>query len=97
MNKSSTATSAYRTSDASLDVRPITPAIGAEIHGIRLSGDLPAETLTAIRHALLYHRVVFFRGQGHLDEAEHQAFARLLGPARSSPDRAVARRHRSGA
>ena len=23
---------------------------------------------------------MFFRGQGHLDEAEHQAFARLLGP-----------------
>jgi hypothetical protein len=29
MNKSSTATSAYRTGDASLDVRPITPAIRA--------------------------------------------------------------------
>src|SRR5215470_2462213 len=69
-----------RPADAALDVRPITPAIGAEIHGIRLSGDLPAETVTAIRDALLRHRVVFFRGQGHLDEAEHQAFARLLGP-----------------
>jgi taurine dioxygenase len=63
-----------------LDVRPITPAIGAEIQGIRLSGDLPAETVNAVRDALLRHRVVFFRGQGHLDEAEHQAFARLLGP-----------------
>ena len=42
--------------------------------------NLPAETVTAIRDALLRHRVVFFRGQGHLDEAEHQAFARLLGP-----------------
>jgi alpha-ketoglutarate-dependent sulfate ester dioxygenase len=78
--KSSTATSSYRTSEATLDVRPITPAIGAEIHGVRLSGDLPGETVTAIRDALLRHRVVFFRGQGHLDEAEHQAFARLLGP-----------------
>jgi alpha-ketoglutarate-dependent taurine dioxygenase len=29
---------------------------------------------------VLCHRVVFFRGQGHLDEVEHQAFARLLGP-----------------
>src|SRR5262245_51779041 len=65
---------------AALDVRLITPAIGAEIHGARLSGDLPAKTVTAIRDALLRHRVVFFRGQGHLDEAEHQAFARLLGP-----------------
>jgi alpha-ketoglutarate-dependent sulfate ester dioxygenase len=65
---------------AVLDVRPITPAIGAEIHGARLSGDLPAATVTAIRDALLHHRVVFFRGQTHLDEAGHQAFARLLGP-----------------
>jgi alpha-ketoglutarate-dependent sulfate ester dioxygenase len=69
-----------RPADAALDIRPITPAIGAEIHGVRLSGDLPAEAVTAIRHALVRHRVVFFRGQGHLDEAEHQAFARLLGP-----------------
>src|SRR5215813_402435 len=80
MNKPSAATSSYRTSDVALDVRPITPAIGAEIDGVRLSGDLPAETVTAIRDALLRHRVVFFRGQGHLDEAGHQAFARLLVP-----------------
>jgi taurine dioxygenase len=78
MNKTSTA--AYHTGDAFLDVRPITPAIGAEIHGIRLSGEMPGKTVTAIRDALLRHRVVFFRGQSHLDETEHQAFARLLGP-----------------
>src|SRR5215470_12025752 len=66
--------------DTALDLRPITPVIGAEIHGVRLSGDLPAATVTAIRDAVLRHRVIFFRGQGHLDGAEHQAFARLLGP-----------------
>ena len=69
-----------RAAEAALDVRPITPTTGAEIHGVRLSGDLPAATVTAIRDALLRHRVVFFRGQRHLEEAEHQAFARLLGP-----------------
>jgi alpha-ketoglutarate-dependent sulfate ester dioxygenase len=69
-----------RAADAALDVRPITPAIGAEIHGVRLSGDLPAATVAAIRDVLLRHRVVFFRGQGRLDETGHQAFARLLGP-----------------
>src|SRR2546425_5298870 len=80
MSKSPSAINSSRATDAALDVRPITPAIGAEIHGVRLSGDLPAATVTAIRDALLRHRVVFFRGQGHLDEAGHQAFARLLGP-----------------
>jgi alkyl sulfatase len=78
--KSSAVTTSYRTSEDALDVRQITPAIGTEIHGVRLSGELPAKTVAAIRDALLRHRVVFFRGQGHLGEAEHQAFARLLGP-----------------
>jgi alpha-ketoglutarate-dependent taurine dioxygenase len=85
MSKSSSAIDYSRASDGALDVRPITPAIGAEIHGVMLSGDLPAATVTAIRDALLRHRVVFFRGQGHLDEAEHQAFARLLGPLVAHP------------
>ncbi len=79
-SKSSSAIDSSHSADAALDVRPITPVIGAEIHDMRLSGDLPAATVTAIRNALLYYRVVFFRGQGHLDEAEHQAFASLLGP-----------------
>jgi alpha-ketoglutarate-dependent sulfate ester dioxygenase len=68
-----------------LDIRPITPAIGAEINGVRLSGDLSAEIVTSIRDALLRYRVVFFRGQGHLDEAEHQGFASLLGPVVPHP------------
>jgi taurine dioxygenase len=85
MNKSSSAASSHHTTYTALDVRPITPAIGAEIHGLRLSGDLSVETVTAIRDVLLRHRVVFFLGQGHLDEAEHQAFARLLGPLAPHP------------
>jgi len=80
MSKFPSPTDRSRGVDASFDVRRIMSAIGAEIHGVRLSGDLQAETVTAIRDALLRHRVVFFRGQGHLDEAGHQAFARLLGP-----------------
>src|SRR5260370_10501297 len=79
------ATTRSRAADAAPHVRPIPPAIRAEIHDLRLSGDLPAETATAVRDALLRQRVVFFRGQGHLDEAEHQAFARLLGPLVAPP------------
>jgi alpha-ketoglutarate-dependent sulfate ester dioxygenase len=80
MSKLSSATSYSRAAGAALDIHPITPAIGAEILGVRLSGDLPATTVTAIRDAVMRHRVVFVRGQSHLDEAEHQAFAQLLGP-----------------
>jgi taurine dioxygenase len=85
MSKFPSAIDGSQATDAALDIRPVTPAIGAEIHGVQLSGDLPAETMTAIRNALLRHRVVFFRGQGHLDEAGQQAFARLLGPLVAPP------------
>ncbi|WP_374455931.1 TauD/TfdA dioxygenase family protein [Nocardioides sp.] len=54
--------------------------IGARIDGVRLGGDLPDSTVATIREALLRHKVVFFRGQDHLDEAGHQAFAETFGP-----------------
>jgi taurine dioxygenase len=71
-----------------LDVRPITVRTGAEIHGVRLSGDLPDSTIAGIRQALLKHKVIFFRGQSHLDEAAHEAFTSRLGPLQSHPARA---------
>ncbi|MEW2417628.1 TauD/TfdA family dioxygenase [Streptomyces sp. NPDC046866] len=59
--------------------------IGAEISGVRLGGDLAPETVAEIRAALLAHKVVFFRGQEHLDEAAHEAFAELLGTPVAHP------------
>jgi len=53
--------------------------IGAEVRGVRLAGQLPAATFAAIREALLDHKVLFFRCQQHLDDAQHQAFGRLWG------------------
>ncbi|WP_407835217.1 TauD/TfdA dioxygenase family protein [Streptomyces sp. DSM 116496] len=62
-----------------LTVKPLTIRIGAEISGVRLGGDLAPDTVAAIRAALLQHKVVFFRGQEHLDDAAHRDFASLLG------------------
>ena len=59
--------------------------IGAEIGGVRLGGDLPEETVAEVRAALLAHKVIFFRGQDHLDEAAHEAFAQLLGTPVAHP------------
>jgi taurine dioxygenase len=53
--------------------------IGARIDGVRLGGDLDATTVDAINDALLTHKVIFFRDQQHLDDAEQLAFARTLG------------------
>jgi alkyl sulfatase len=53
--------------------------IGARVEGVRLGGDLDPATVDEIRRTLLAHKVIFFRGQHHLDDDQHLAFARLLG------------------
>ncbi|SKH58908.1 taurine dioxygenase [Mycobacteroides abscessus subsp. massiliense] len=53
--------------------------IGARIDGVRVSGDLDAATVEVIHRAWLKHKVVFFRGQDHLDDNTQMAFADLLG------------------
>ena len=62
-----------------LDVRPLTPTIGAEIHGLDCSVPFDAPTLAAVRAAWLEHLVLFFRGQDHLDADAFMAFARRIG------------------
>ncbi|MCG5214153.1 TauD/TfdA dioxygenase family protein [Streptosporangium sp. KLBMP 9127] len=64
---------------STLSLAPVSGRIGAQISGVRLGGDLPADTVAEIRAALLRHKVIFFRGQGHLDEQSQVAFAQLLG------------------
>ncbi|MGY4399280.1 TauD/TfdA dioxygenase family protein [Bradyrhizobium sp. USDA 3315] len=59
--------------------------LGAEVKHIRLSDDLTDEVITAIKHLLLEHRVIFFRDQGHLDDAEQQRFAIRLSSLIAHP------------
>jgi taurine dioxygenase len=68
-----------------LEVQPIAGHIGAEIKGVHLSSNLDAETVSAINKALLTYKVVFFRGQGHIDDAEQEAFAKLFGEPEAHP------------
>ncbi len=67
-----------------LSVRPVGGRIGAEIAGVRLSGELQPSTVRAIYDQLLRHKVIFFRGQ-HLTNAEHEKFAALLGEPVAHP------------
>ncbi|MFJ6783921.1 TauD/TfdA dioxygenase family protein [Streptomyces yangpuensis] len=76
---------ATHTATTTLTVTKIGGRIGAEIGGVRLGGDLADADVAGIRAALLAHKVVFFRGQGHLDEAAHEAFAELLGAPVAHP------------
>ncbi len=62
----------------SLEIHPLAGAIGAEISGVDLGGEVDDDTILAIRRAWLDHLVIFFRGQS-LSPARFLAFARRFG------------------
>ncbi|WP_213765523.1 TauD/TfdA family dioxygenase [Caballeronia sp. dw_19] len=72
---------------APLDIEPLTVRTGAVIHGVTLGGELPEPAIASIRQALLRYKVIFFRGQVHLDEASHEAFTARLGTLLPHPAR----------
>lgn len=47
----------------SIDIHPLSPALGAHISGVDLSRDLTGEQRNVIERALLDHQVLFFRDQ----------------------------------
>ena len=61
-----------------LDVRPLSPTIGAEIHGIDCSADLGDDVIAAIRDIWLERLVVFFPDQT-LDDERQIEFAGRFG------------------
>ncbi len=63
---------------------PKTPTIGAEVSGIRLTGDLSDDVLAELRRALLEWKVLFFRDQD-IDLADHRAFAARWGELEQHP------------
>ena len=67
-----------------LDVRPMTPAIGAEIHGVNLGASDIASRIPEIRAALLRYGVIFFRDQ-EMTQEQHIAFARQFGDLEIHP------------
>ncbi|MDR7008934.1 TauD/TfdA dioxygenase family protein [Paraburkholderia strydomiana] len=70
---------------AALKLRRVAGRIGAQIDGVTLSPTLDQPTFDAIEAALHTHKVLFFRGQQHLDDAAHQGFARRFGDTVAHP------------
>lgn len=64
--------------NTTIDVRPLSPHVGAEIHGVDLREPLHDQTYHEIRNALNEWGVIFFRDQD-LSCAQHQAFAERFG------------------
>ncbi len=73
----------------SMTVSKLGSRIGARIDGVRLGGDLDPATVEDIHRALLTHKVIFFRGQQHLDDTTQLAFAGLLGTPIGHPAASV--------
>ena len=61
-----------------IDVHPLSGALGAEIGSVDLSSPLDERTFDAVHRALLDHLVIFFRDQT-LTPGEQLAFARRFG------------------
>src|ERR1700755_2945984 len=73
-----------------LDIAPVTGRIGAIVRGVKLSSSIDDDTADAIHAALVRHKVIFFRGQHHLNDAEQEAFAARLGRPIAHPTVPVA-------
>jgi taurine dioxygenase len=61
-----------------IEVKPIAPAIGAEIAGVDMARELDGEAVAEMRQALLDHLVIFLRGQKATPQ-QQLAFARRFG------------------
>src|SRR4051812_35907045 len=68
-------------SESNVEVLPVAGRIGAEVRGVRLSADLSPGVVGRIREAWLKHKVLFFRGQQHLDEAAQESLTPIFGAA----------------
>lgn len=73
----SSLSSSYQTPNG-LIVKRLQPVIGAEICGVDLCGEIPADVACDIRQALLDHGVIFFRSQP-IDYEQHLALAGVFG------------------
>ncbi len=68
----------------SIQVTPLTAAIGGEVSGVDLRTPLDDATVGALRAALLDRLVLFFRDQP-LSDDEHLGFAQRFGPLSVPP------------
>ncbi len=70
-----------------LDLRPLTPELGAEVHGLDLRQIIDdAELFDAVGEAFLRHHVLVFRDQ-RLDRDDHKAIGRRFGPLHVHPSK----------
>ena len=66
------------------DATTLGPTVGAELHGVDLTAELPDEVIAEILQALRDYKVIFFRDQP-MTPAQHVAFAKRFGDLEIHP------------
>src|SRR6516164_1110247 len=72
------------TSSTSVNLRPVTALVGAEVHGVDLREPLDRSTSELLQQALLDHGVLFFHGQV-LTREEFHSFLGIFGEPMVDP------------
>lgn len=67
-----------------ISLEPVTPTIGAIVHGVDLSKELSDGAVSEIRNALLKHEVLFFENQNPSPQ-QHRDFAARFGALHVHP------------
>ncbi|MCZ6831298.1 MAG: taurine dioxygenase [Gammaproteobacteria bacterium] len=69
----------------SIEITPLSPAIGAEIRGVDLREPLSNRQFDEIHNAFAEHQVLFFRGQEELAPEAQVRFGRMFGDLHTHP------------
>lgn len=67
-----------------MQIRALTPTIGAVVEGVDLSQGVSADLAEALRQALLRRQVIFFENQ-HMTPVQHRDFAARFGALHTHP------------
>jgi len=67
-----------------MQIKPLTPTIGALVEGVDLSQGVSADLAETLRQALLKHQVIFFEDQ-HMSPVQHRDFAARFGALHTHP------------
>jgi taurine dioxygenase len=62
-----------------LEIKPLTIRVGAEVLGIDLGGPISNRQQEELHQALADYQVIFFRDQTNLTHESHKAFGRMFG------------------
>ena len=73
-----------------LHITPLTPALGAEVHGVDLA-HIPPDTFDALYRTWKQHHVLVLRNQ-RLTNARFESFSRLLGELDPPPNQGAGRK-----